>query len=217
MQTQRQTAYKLWVSDLVRGKYQKEEGEFGLNYILINNKKISRVNLIGTFVDIYKNDTGSYVVALLDDGFGSIRCKNWNEDLNLYNNISIGSVVLIIGKIREQNGEIYIIPEIVKIVDSVWAKVRNSELKKKYGEPEKIEFNTSVKEPEIIEEIVSSESDRQKILGLIEKNDSLNGIDYDDLILKSGLKEEIVKDILNDLIKQGEIFEPKSGRLKILG
>lgn len=217
MQVQRQTAHKLWISDLIRGKYQRDEGEFGLNYILINNKKISRVNLIGTFVDIYKNDAESYIVTLLDDGFGAIRCKNWNEDLNLYANVGIGSVVLIIGKIREQNGETYIIPEIVKAVDPIWAKIRNSELKNKYGSPEKIEFNAGVKEPEIIEEIVGSENDKQKILGLIEKNDSLDGIDYDNLILKSGLKEEIVKDIINDLIKQGEIFEPKPGRLKILG
>ena len=217
MLVQRQTACKLWISNLIKGKYHKEEGEFGLNYVLINDKKIARVNLIATFVDIYKNDAENYIIALLDDGFGSVRCKNWNEDLNLYKNVGIGNVVLVIGKVREQNGEIYIVPEILKVIDSIWAKVRNSELKKKYGEPEKIEFNADVKEPEIVEEIVSSESDRQRILSLIERNDSLDGIDYDDLILKSGLKEEIVKDIINDLIKQGEIFEPKSGRLKILG
>lgn len=216
MQSQRQTAYKLWISDIIRGKYSRDEGEFGLNYVLVGDKKVSRINLIGTFVDFYRNENGSYVAALLDDGSGAIRCKNWNEDINLYNNVGIGSIVLIVGKLREQDGEVYIIPEIVKSVDPAWAKVRILELNKKYGKPERIEFETDVKNPEIVEEIVSG-SDRHRILNLIEKYDSTNGIDYDELILKSGLKEDAVKEIVVDLLKSGELFEPKPGKLKLLG
>lgn len=216
MQQNRQTAYKLWISDILKGIYSREEGEFGLNYVLVKDKKVARVNLIGTFSDIYRSESGGYIAALLDDGFGSIRCKNWNEDSKLYENVSIGTIVLVVGKIREQNGEMYIVPEIVRIVEPIWLKIRNMELTKLYGKPERVEFEADVKNLEVVEEVVSG-NDRQKIIGLIDKNGSSDGIDYDALVLKSKLSEDVARKIIEDLLKDGEIYEPRAGRLKILG
>ena len=54
------------------------------------------------------------------------------------------------------------------------------------------------------------------IQGVGIKSPLLN-LDYDDLILKSGLNESLVKEVVTDLLKNGDIFEPKPGKLKILG
>jgi len=216
MQAKRQTANKIWVSNLLKGESYKEEGEYGINYILVNNTKISRVNLIGTLVDIYKNELGNYISILLDDGSGAIKCRNWNEDLKMYEGVGIGSIVLVVGKVKEKNEEIYVVPEIVRLMDPIWLKIRNLELKKLYGVPEKSEYSSKKEEDsEFANEEASSGNHRQKILNLIEE--SGEGITYDQLISKSDLSEGEVNKVVGDLIKEGEIYEPKSGVLRILG
>ena len=65
----RQTAYKVRIKDLFSGTYAKEEGEFGINYVLFKNKKISRVNIIANVIEKYENEDKSYGVIDFDDCF----------------------------------------------------------------------------------------------------------------------------------------------------
>lgn len=213
-QFQRQTAYKVWVSDLLSGKYVRQAGEWEPNYIEVGELKVSRVNLIASVIGNYKSDSGDYGFLELDDGSGVIRVKAWKEDVKLLDGIGIGDMVLVIGRVREINSDIYILGEIVrKIEKKEWANVRKTELKSRFGKSVRVD-KTIVKEP-VKEEVVedASVSDRQKVLSIIEKNDEIN---VDGLISKSGLSSEEVDKIIKELLKEGEIYQPRAGVLKVV-
>ena len=136
----RLTAFKCWISHLVNGNYIKQNREFEPNYIEINSKtktkRISRVNLIANVVMKFESENKDYKFITLDDGSASIRVKAWGLDIPLVDEINIGDIVLLIGKIRSYNNEIYLTPEIVKKIDINWELARKLELIKEYGKPE---------------------------------------------------------------------------------
>ena len=226
----RQTAYKIWISDLLNKKVEKEEGEWSPNYILINNKQVSRVNIVATVVMKYSSDDNNYSTLTIDDGSGDVQLKAWKEDISIFNDIDIGDPILVIAKIREYNSEIYLTPEIVKILDKQeWIEVRKRELIKLYGDRTSQEIKKTtreerIKEPQMkeieVEEVVSNNkvhlSGRQRILNSIENLDSEHGADIMKVIESSEIDEEKANLIIQELLKEGEIFEIRSGRLKII-
>lgn len=199
----RQTAYKIRIKDLFSGTYVIEEGEWAPNYILFKDKKISRVNVIANIIDKYENEDKSYGAIDLDDGTAVIKGKVWKEDVQLLENINIGDPVLVIGKVKEFNNERYLMPEIIKVLDNTaWAELRKIELEKIYGkEPQEVE----IKEPTI--------SSRQKVLSFIEKSEEVN---EEELLNKIELDKEEVLKVINELIKEGEIYRPTPGCLRIV-
>ena len=230
-QSLRQTAYKVWIADIVNKKLEKEEGEWSPNYVLVDNKKISRVNIIATIIMKYVSEDGNYATLTVDDGSSDIQIKVWKEDIPLFENVEIGDPVLVVGKIKEYNSQIYLTPEIVKLLDkSEWVELRKRELKKLYGErvvqkqtiKETSSESINEQEPETIivkEESISdnlSKNDRQKILDSIEKLDTGTGADTINVIEKSQIIEDQANSIIQELLKEGEIFEIRAGKLKII-
>ena len=228
---QRNTAYKVWVSSLHSGAYVKQEGQWESNYVKINELEVSRVNIIATVVQKYENsDTGYYSVTI-DDGSDTIRVKAWGEDSKLISGLNVGDMIKIIAKPKEYNNEVYLTPEIVKLVDDQnWLGVRKLELIKAYGKPTKKEFlasdynqkqeETSIPEEEnllvVKEEKLENTDKRQAILKLIEKLGDDNGIEEERILIEANYAEGEVKEVLQDLLKEGEIYEPKPGRIKLL-
>lgn len=218
---ERQTAYKTWISNLYNGEFVKSDEEFKQNYLVVNNKNISRVNLIVNVINKYKKDDGNYVSLVVDDGSAQIRVKSWGDDIKLLEGVESGDVILLVGKLKEDQiteDGLYISAEIVKKVNPNFEILRKLELIKDVGKPrEYSEEKSFAKEEkvdnEFIEEIkISSNTLRQKILNLIEKNED---IDFENIMKECGGNEEKVSDELNELIKDGEIFEVK-GRYKLL-
>jgi len=225
MAIDRQTAFKVWISDLLSNPYKKDAGEWSPNYILINDKKISRVNLLATVIMKYENPDGNYVSITLDDSSSSIRVKAWGDDIPILKNINIGDTILLIGRPREFSGEIYIVPEIIKKIDNpVWQKIRKLELEREFGKREETkQDNLELKPQEMLEPFVeeekieeTTESDRQKILNLIEKFDTEKGADFSKVITESQIEEEKAAMIVEDLLRDGEIFQPTRVTLKLL-
>jgi RPA family protein len=201
----RQIAYKVRIKEIINGKYVKEEG-WQPNYIITqDNKQISRINLIGTVVSTPADEEINYQSITLDDGTGRISARVFEQN-NFFNNINIGDVVLVIARPREYNNQIYLLPEILKkMQDKGWIKVRELELKK---QPKNIEEEEPKKE-EIIEDI--QESIPNRIINLIKEKDKGDGVDFEE-ILKEINNEETIK----ELLKKGELFEVRPGRLKVL-
>lgn len=217
----RNTAYKIWIADLISGKYSKGLEQFDSGYVEVKGKKISRVNLIGGIID--KTPGNNYTALSLDDGSGVINLKAWNESVNIFLNVNIGDLVLVIGKVKEYNNYIHVNPEIIKVLDNpLWFKVRKLELTKMFGEPQRIENLIGEKNiieedrMKIVEEKVEETNTREKILSLIESLDTGEGANFDDIIRSSKLGEE-ARSIINDLVKEGEIFELNTGKLRITG
>ncbi len=213
----RQTAYKLWINDIVNGKIEKQEGEFGINYFSFKENNVSRVNLMAVVVAKNENEDKSFISITLDDGSNTIRVKTWKEDVRFLDPLEIGSIVNVIGKVKNYNDENYIVPEIVKKVDPNLYLIRKYELLKIYGKPtEKVNQVFEEKIEEIKIENVSS-SGRSKIISIIEKLSNENGADINNVLSESKLKRDEFYNILNDLVKEGEVFMPKSDKIKLIG
>ncbi|MFC1704776.1 hypothetical protein ACFLZ6_00430 [Nanoarchaeota archaeon] len=199
-QQKRQVAYKVRVKELLDGEYVKEDGWMPNFIRLIDGTKVSRANIIG--VVVLKTEEQNYKSVLIDDGSGKIPVRSF-EKYELFDSVNIGDVVLIIGRPREF-GEKYIVPEIIKKVeDSGWIEVRKLELKK----PE-----TIVTE-EKVEEVVQA-NPVDKIFNLIKVADKGDGVDIEEVIKNAKVSE--AEKIIRNLLEEGEIFELKPGRIKVL-
>ncbi|MBI2109643.1 hypothetical protein HYT58_00520 [Candidatus Woesearchaeota archaeon] len=227
---QRQPAYKLWISDLVNGTYVKQEGEWDPNYVQVLDKRVSRVNLIGTVVSKFDNEDGSYSTITIDDSTSTIRLKAFRDDTVRLKNIKPSHMVLVIGKVREYNAELFIAPEVVKILDNPnWELARKLELIKICGKPGKIvsthiashETYTSKVTPKqletstelVVENVnVEEENTRQKIYSVISNTNGM--ISIKEVTEKTSLPAHEAEEVINELLAEGEIFEPKPGFLK---
>ena len=203
----RQIAYKVRVNDILNSKYTKTEG-FAPNYLEIGGKEISRTNLIGVIVE--KLDLNNYQTLSIDDGTGKISARIF-ENNALLDKVSIGQIVLIIGRPREFSSEKYILIEAIKKVNPAWAKVRKLELEKDVGDKNVLlNGNTKINNNEAEEVALSS---KNRIVKLVKELDNGSGVPIEDISSKD------IKDfekIIEILLKGGDIFEIKPGKLKVL-
>jgi len=146
----------------------------------------------------------NFASITLDDTTDTIRAKVFKTAKPL-DTVELGNLVDVIGKVREWNGEIYIIPEIVhKIEDPNLELLRRLELAAK-GQTPRAEGS----EPEGQKE---KDGLRGKVLEIIEKE--RNGVSYDDLIKGTGEKEEDVEKVVNEILAEGICYEPSPGKIK---
>ena len=200
----RQVAYKVRISDILNSNFMKDELSAG--FIKINDIVVSRVNLIATVVYKTEEEQNPNNV-MIDDGTGKIILKTFEAFLP-FSKIDVGDMVLVIGKIREFKNEKYIIPEILKkLHNSLWNNVRQFELKDLALVEQKEE-----KLEEVVENILPTSS--ENIYLLIKEIDAGDGVDIDDIIKKSGLDD--AESVINRLLENGDIFEIKPGRVKVL-
>jgi RPA family protein len=129
MEIKRITAKKASVGEIVNGTFVRKSG-FESSYILTNlGRRLSRVRIIGLVVDKFISPDERYSTITLDDSTDTIRCKTF-VNIKIFDGFGEGDFVDVFGKIREYNGEIYIIPEIFKKVDPNFETLRLLELEK---------------------------------------------------------------------------------------
>ncbi|MBI2135001.1 hypothetical protein HYU09_03345 [Candidatus Woesearchaeota archaeon] len=197
----RHIAHKLRVKDVLSSRYVKTEGA-GSNYLQINNQEVSRVNIIGVVVQ--KSDMENYSGIMIDDGTGKISARSFDDNLFL-NSIGIGDVVLVIGRPREYIEEKYILVETAKKINPLWARVRNQELKN---------LGLDEKNPAGIKDDEENfhESPKDRLLKTIKELDRGEGVSIDDL--PSAIVD--VDKIIGALLREGDVFEVRPGKLKVL-
>lgn len=205
----RQTAYKIWISNILDNKYIKQEG-WEPNFIQVNGYKVSRVNIIANVISKFDGDNYSSVV--LDDGSSAIRVKSWGDDIKKLENVNAGDMVLIIARPKEFNEEVYLIPEVVrKIENPNWELLRKAELLKTMGKPELHENGNPMETEEN-----SIGEGKHKILKIIDKHDKGEGVKIEDVVYISGMKEEEVAMAIKELMQWGEIYEAKPDYVKVV-
>ncbi len=222
----RQIAHKITISDLNEGKYVKEEG-WEPNYVAISDgRKVSRVNILAIVVS-KTEDSADYRGLIIDDGSGKINVRAFGAETD-FSAFSIGDMVMIIGRPREFNNQKYIVPEIIKKMENrKWIDVRKLELqivRKKFSgvQFEKVRKNDFeeevVGEHEMVESKDETTADVENpfplVIGLIKAMDRGDGADIAEICIKSKLDN--AEEIIMDLLKEGEIFEVRPGRVKIL-
>ncbi len=196
----RQTAYIVQIKDILTGKFVKEEG-WNPNYVIVGNTHVSRVNIIGIIISV--NNDASAQTMQLDDGTGKITLRNFEKKYD----INVGEIVLCVGRVRQYNNETYLTPEIInKKVNKAWNLVWK---KLAIHQTESSVVNKVVKEE--VEETEEPISDSENVLSKIKELDDGNGAPYEEILAAVGDEK-----IISHLLLQGEIFEIKPGRLKVL-
>ncbi len=230
IQQKRNTAYKVWIGDLLRSNVSLSENK--LNYVEIGNKRLVRINIIANVIDKYQHNEKPYASLTLDDSSGQIRAKTFDSITNL-TSFNIGDSVRVIGTLRYFNNELYIQPEIIKKVYEKWLLVRKFEL----GEPLRESQTESVSSmnaditPEIenslnsyskfsaekmkVEKIedINQVQDTKKTL-FLKISENPEGIDIDNLIISMNFPVAEINSSVTELIEEGKIYEPQPGKLR---
>lgn len=214
----RQVAFKLRISDMLSGTMISSNN---LNFLEIGNKKISRVNVIASIIDKFVSEgEKKYAALTIDDASGQIRVKAFGEDTEMLKAVEIGDTVLIVGNSRYFNNELYILPEIIKIVDSRWLVARKMELEKNKNmqpvheksqiEAEKINLD----ERAGAKDSKDANSLRKQVIGMLKENEE--GTDIDKIIMALHAPVDEINNLITKMLEDAEVYEPKPGRIRLL-
>ena len=204
-QFKRNVAYKLRVGDILMGKPVMDGERF--SFLELGNKRIVRVNVIGSIVDKYESEgERKYIFFKLDDGSGQISLKIFGDDIAKFKEITQGLTVLVIGVLRHWNDETYIQPEIIKEQNTKYLLVRKLELEK----------SPSAKAPVIEKSKIVAIKD--SIISLIKDAEEEGGIEKEQLIIKlKDISPDIINQEIRKFLEEGIIFEPRPGKVRYLG
>ena len=192
---------KVRVSDLTSGKWVKNEGMVASYVETKAGLKVSRARLLGTIVKMFMAEDGMFASATLDDGSDTIRAKTF-KTVKPLDTLGIGDIVDLIGKVKEWNDEIYLIPEIVRKVEPNMELLRRLEMLRKGKPAEKAE-------PEKGED---KEALRNEVMKIIESEKE--GIGYADIISRVKAPEETLEAVINELLGEGVCYEPSPGKIR---
>ncbi len=103
------TAIRCDISDIIHGKYSEEDSP---RVVSPYGVEIRRAVLIGFVVGNYSSS--EYATLTLDDGTGTIRVKGWGAEAEMLSQVNLYSLALVVGRVREYEGERYIVPEIIR-------------------------------------------------------------------------------------------------------
>ncbi|MEM5836496.1 MAG: OB-fold nucleic acid binding domain-containing protein [Candidatus Aenigmatarchaeota archaeon] len=241
MEKKRSVAKKVRICDLVNGLFvHGSKNEMKPSYVITPfGEKISRVNLVATVTDMFLSEDGNYGSITIDDGTACIRVKLFGKDNQLLQKISRGDLVIVIGKVKEYDGEIYVLGEILRKLEdpnfevlrkleilkemkikmvmieeikNLLNELSEEELKKhaeKYGLEE--ESLNFLKENLRISEKIDY---KPRILELISSLDKGEGVEVSKIFEVVKLPERIVENAIDELLSSGDLFEPKPGILK---
>jgi RPA family protein len=237
----RLTAKKVRIADIVNGKFfPGSREELKPSYIITPfGQKVSRVSLIATVTDKFLSDDGNYCSITIDDGTEAIRAKTFKENVNLLKDVEVGSLVLVIGKVKEYNNEVYVNGEIIRKVEPNYESLRKLEIlnelieqKKNVDEIKNLieqmseeelkeyvknKFGMDEESLQVVREnlrIVKEVDYKPKILELINSLDEGRGVEIGKIFELSDLPENVIENAINELLGSGMLFEPQVGVLK---
>ncbi len=245
MEIRRQTAIKTRISDIVNSKFIRKEG-LEPSYVLTDmGQRISRAKIVGTITDKFLSESGNYSSITLDDGTGAVRIKTFQDNIDMLQNVTIGDLVSIIGRVKEYAEENYIAPEIIKpmlepnfqllhkleVLGNILENRKISEIlnkeKEKFSDLNELknymnkEFNVDELTLEGILES-TNESEKMKendyrplLISLLKKTDDGGGIEIVKLLKESKLSVDIFNDTLSSLLDEGIFYESIPGVLKL--
>ncbi|MEM5792845.1 MAG: OB-fold nucleic acid binding domain-containing protein [Candidatus Aenigmatarchaeota archaeon] len=243
METIRQTAVPSRISDILNGTFIRKEGMDPSYVITKFGARISRTKISGVIVDKFMSEDGNYSSITIDDGSDAIRVKAFKEESDFFDKFEKADNVVVIGRVREYNGENYILPEIIRKVDVNYENYHKLKIlkdlirrktvydivkkhKDKFSDMDELKkfilkkYNSDEKILDGILENINSEVKKIEkdykpiILELIEKLDTGKGVSYKKLLDESKIEEGVFQEALNDLLLNGVCYEPKPGYVK---
>lgn len=205
------TAKKTNISDIVNGEWVKKEGMEPSFVVSPNGDEISRARILGTIVAKFIAEDGNFAAMTMDDTTETIRGKVF-KTVKPIDSFEIGDLVDLIGKTREYNGELYIIPEIIrKVEDPNLELLRKLEIMKK---PKVERKETKATETKTEKKVTKNDKGdlRKDILKFIESQ--TDGVEYGKVLENIKGKESEIESIVNEILAEGICYEPTPGKIK---
>ncbi len=146
-------AYKVRTSSIMGGKYVHNEG-LAPKYVLSKDgQRLTRVRLLATVVNKFVSQDKKFYSVTLDDGTETIRAKAFGSFI--LDPINIGDIIDVIGKVRNYNNEVYIIPETVWKADPNLELLRDLEVRllAREWEQKRIMINSYMKQTSDMNEL----------------------------------------------------------------
>ena len=198
----RNIAFKLRIGDILKGAPTRDADKF--LFLDIGGRHVVRVNILANCVDKFiQEGEKKYASLTIDDASGQIRVKAFGDDIVPLKDVVQGDTLQIVGNVREWNGELYVIPEVIKKVDARWLLVR------------KLEIQKARKDMPVAEK---GDSDlKNSIMGKIKGAEADGGIDVDTIIMDVEASPDAINAEVKKLLEEGLVYEPRPGRLRYLG
>lgn len=198
---------------------------------------VTRVRIMGTVIDKFVRDDQNYATLRVDDGSETVSLRGWQEGVKALDKFKVGDTVDAIGRVREFNGEIYIIPELLIPVDDInWELVRELEIIAARREalangvrpqvdrlgPRRLDMPLSqvgdeeapYEEGEEPLPIVPDDV-KKKVVIAIEKLDTGSGVEPMSLARELNMGLAQVTDALRVMFVDGDVFEPTHGKFRL--
>ncbi|MFT4313115.1 MAG: OB-fold nucleic acid binding domain-containing protein [Candidatus Woesearchaeota archaeon] len=234
----RQIAKIVPLSELKKSQYVEREG-WEPNVFQTSFGEVSRINVIGIVIETQKPlaKIEEQTTFVIDDGTEKVEVRAF-DTVELFEEIDVGTPILLIGKPRKYMEDVYIIPEIIRPIEKKWISYRQKEfelLKQKTPTQETVQESapnvvedvpeekpqtSSVKEEsqeqETIEDEPKNPGPNVQIIQAVDELDTGDGAFIEEIPQKVKLSADDVKERVNSLLLHGEIFEIKPGYLKVL-
>ena len=198
----RQTAYKIRIGDLAKGKEIFEDGR--MRFVELGDRQIYRVNIIANIIERFLSEgERRFLSFTIDDASGQVRMRVFGDDIDRFTDITQGNTVRVIGTLRNFNNETYISPEIIKIVDPRHLLVRKLEL-----DAERSQKPTNKEEVKAI---------KDRILDIVKSAEPDGGLEADKIIMAIDSAPQLVSQEITKLLEEGMLYEPRPGKIRFLG
>jgi RPA family protein len=193
---------------LTNGRWVKNEGLEPSFVVTPSGEQVSRARIMGTVVSKFVSEDENFASITIDDTTDTIRAKTF-KTVKPLDVVQTGDVVDLIGKVREYNAEIYVMPEIVrKITDPNMELLRRLELAAKakkllQGQGPAPQFVSAKEDKSIL---------KKKVLEVIDSEKS--GISYSKILEMVQAPETQIESVVNELLDEGVCYEPTPGKIK---
>ena len=236
MEIKRMPASKVSIAEMTDGKfYPGSKEDMKPSYVISSfGERLSRVNVLATVTDKFVSEGRNYAALTIDDGTGAIQVKAFGEDVKTFEKIESGQLIIVIGKVKEYNDEVYINVESICTADANYENLRKSEVlgrlvarktlvksvREVAGQMDESELADYAKGIGVDEEQLHAMLERKevdykpKMLELIESMDDGEGVEIAKIFEISKLPEHVIERTIDELLNAGEIYEPLAGKLK---
>jgi RPA family protein len=205
---ERQTAVKVRIKDLTGGRWTEMEGMEPSYVETEAGARVARARILGTIVTKFVSEDGNFASATIDDTTDTIRMKAF-KTIKLVSELAIGDLVDAVGKAREYNEEVYIIPEVIRKVDPNTELLRKLELLKQAGAAQAAQ---PIGRKINAEESYNKDSIRKELLAVLIANPK--GIMFSEILKAVKAPSEVTESVLNDMLSEGVCYEPSPGKIR---
>jgi len=201
----RWTAYKIRPEEFLNN-------EIVDNTLVIEGKRIHRVRILGEVKKIYEDPIPTFELE------GGVTVRDFNKRVR---DIKEGDLVDVIGRVNYSEGSPYIFLELYKIRNEnreKWRELRDLEIEitREYmedeGEKTSKDYGEDTVTEEVLEDVYRENVDKKDMVLKIIKN--RGSVEYEELLKIVKIDEYELDKILEELLEEGYIYEPKAGVYK---